>query len=72
MDSVQDGFDESPVVRLAVSAVRCFGGDIDRETASMLLPMWRYVTDLTHDEIEAVLRRFPPRPRVEAASGPGW
>jgi hypothetical protein len=56
-----------PYVDAAFHALTAFGGDLTRPTAAALLPMWRFVDELTADEVTAVLERFPaPQRRIEA------
>jgi len=55
-----------PIVRYAENALRAFGGELDRETAAALLPMWRHAGELTERERDAVLQRFGP------AGDNGW
>lgn len=61
---------DDPIVRIAVNAVQCFGGQLSRRTAAHLLDMWRYRRDLTDIDVAAVLGHFPEP--IEAATGPGW
>lgn len=68
MNSIPDDL----AVNLAMRALQAFGGDLTREQAAALLPMWRYYSDLRAADRAAVLERFP-RGRIEPGnSGPGW
>jgi hypothetical protein len=51
---------KSPLIEIAETALRYWGGDITRETASALLPTWRHADALTDDERAELLSRFVP------------
>lgn len=53
-----DGYETDPIVGEAVEALRSFG-DLNRDQASSILPMWRYFKELTTGEMLAATRRFP-------------
>jgi hypothetical protein len=46
------------IADVAVAALIAFGGDLRRERAAMVLKMWRYYTDLTPEDVDAVLAHF--------------
>lgn len=50
--------DQHPIVAAAVEALKAFGGDLERESAAMLLPFWRHWWELSEREIAAILDRF--------------
>lgn len=63
------------MVERAVRALRAFG-DLSREEAARVLPLWRYRQSLTDAEVAAVLARFQPAasgegPVQESGTGPG-
>jgi len=63
--------EDNPIIKLAENAVRCYAGDVDRETAEQTLPLWQYYGDLSVRERRRVLERFPRTNIVETNSGPG-
>lgn len=50
---------------LAERALRQFSGDLDRDTAARLLPMWRYDCDLTPADRREILDRFKAGPPAD-------
>ena len=59
---------QTELADLAERALRAFGGDLSRESAAVLLTMWRYGHDLTPADRSAVLGRFRAVDDREAAS----
>ena len=54
-----DGYAGNPVIKIAVGALRQFGGALNRAQATALLRHWVHFHELSHRELAAVLRRFP-------------
>lgn len=54
------------IADVAYRALTAFGGDLTRDQAAALLPMWRYATDLTEQDRTMLLRRFPLTDRFAA------
>ena len=52
-------------VTMAILALKAFGGELTADQAVRLLPMWRYFSTLSAEEIGAILARFPRAGRVE-------
>lgn len=51
--------DRHPIVVAAVESLRAFGAHLDRENATMILPMWAHFFELSAREVAAVLACFP-------------
>lgn len=75
----------NPIVTTAVTALRCFGGDLTYDLAELLLPLWAHYRELTLRERAEVLAAFgePQLPfpignpgnfpiANPGNSGPGW
>jgi hypothetical protein len=63
---------DATTVDIAERALRTYG-DLTREQAAKILPLWRYYRDLTPGERGEVLNRFGPAPiQFEGSAGPGW
>ena len=63
----RDRTGKHPLVGAAIVALLAFG-DLTREQAAILLPMWRHAGDLSAEDFEAVIARFP----VAAEDAGGW
>lgn len=65
-----DGYDGSPIVKMAVDALKLFSGDnLTRAAATDQLRGWVHFHELSDREVAAVLRRFPQPDATPAASG---
>ena len=63
----RDRAGQNPLIASAVVALLAFG-DLTREQAAILLPMWRHVGELSEDDRADVVSRFP----LVATDAGGW